>query len=73
VTHLPQVAAYADSQVVVTKAEVEGRTVTSARIIDPDERVSEIARMLAGSSSETGVAHARELLAEAAADRTRGA
>jgi DNA repair protein RecN (Recombination protein N) len=73
VTHLPQVAAYADSQVVVTKAEVEGRTVTSARIIDPDERVNEIARMLAGSSSETGVAHARELLAEAAADRTRGA
>ncbi|MDO8880735.1 MAG: DNA repair protein RecN [Coriobacteriia bacterium] len=72
VTHLPQVAAYADSQVVVSKSEESGRTVTSAGTIGEDEREAEIARMLAGGASEAGLAHARELLTSAASERRAG-
>jgi len=71
VTHLAQVAAHADAQIVVTKAESGGRTVTTARTLADDEREAEIARMLAGEASETGRAHARELLA-AASSREAG-
>jgi len=67
VTHLPQVAAYAASHVVVSKDPSGGRTVTTARRIAGDAIVIEIARMLSGSASDAGLAHARELLAEAAA------
>jgi DNA repair protein RecN (Recombination protein N) len=69
VTHLPQVAAYADAQIVVSKAPSKDRTVTTAEPVGSEDRVQEIARMLSGSSSETGIAHARELLATAAAER----
>ncbi|MBN1192294.1 MAG: DNA repair protein RecN [Coriobacteriia bacterium] len=62
VTHLPQVAAYADSHVVVEKSESGERTVTTARLVEGEDLVTEIARMLAGGSSSTGLAHARELL-----------
>ena len=70
VTHLPQVAAYADVQVVVEKSSSAGRTVTTARTLHPDERVGEVSRMLSGGSSEAGLAHARELLHTASAERT---
>lgn len=70
VTHLAQVAAYAGRQVVVAKDEREGRTVTAARVVEGDERVLEIARMLAGGESDASLAHARELLAEAGAGVT---
>ncbi|MGH3676348.1 MAG: DNA repair protein RecN [Mycobacterium sp.] len=61
VTHLPQVAAYADIHLVVDSA---GRTKASGvRRIDGDDRVAELARMLAGlGESDSGRAHARELL-----------
>lgn len=67
VTHLPQVAAYANAHIVVTKDETGTRTITTATAIDGDAIVIEVARMLAGGSSETGLAHARELLASARA------
>ncbi|MGB4442071.1 MAG: DNA repair protein RecN [Coriobacteriia bacterium] len=67
ITHLPQVAAYATGHIVVEKALSDGRTVTSARSIEGDDLVTEIARMLAGGASSTGMAHARELLESAAA------
>lgn len=67
VTHLPQVAAYASAHVVVSKDEAAGRTVTTANAINGDAIVIEVARMLAGGSSETGLAHARELLESARA------
>ena len=63
VTHLPQVAAFADHHFVVTKDD-DG-TVTSSSVVDLDEdsRVDELARMLAGQEdSATAQAHARELL-----------
>jgi DNA repair protein RecN (Recombination protein N) len=68
VTHLPQVAAFADHQVVVTKSQpaVDGGTVTTVHALeDADSRVVELARMLSGSpDSETALEHARELLAD---------
>jgi DNA repair protein RecN (Recombination protein N) len=70
VTHLPQVAAFADTQLVVEKAG-DGSVIHSG-ITRPDEagRVRELSRMLAGlEDSEFGRAHAGELLAAAAAER----
>jgi DNA repair protein RecN (Recombination protein N) len=68
VTHLPQVAAFATTHVVVQKVEESGRTLTKSRRVEGEERVSEIARMLSGAVTDTSVAHARELL-----DSTRAA
>ncbi len=66
VTHLAQVAAFAAQQIVVEKDSTEGRSVTVARPVGADERVAEIARMLSGGATVTGLEHARELLAMAA-------
>jgi len=69
VTHLPQVAAFADHHLVVTKAD-DG-TVSDVRAVSGTERVQEVARMLAGlGASITAAAHARELLDTAAAMRS---
>lgn len=74
VTHLPQVAAYADRHLVVDKAATgRGVTRSGVRALDDSQRVVELARMLAGlEETETGRAHAEELLATAAADRGTG-
>ena len=71
VTHLPQVAAYADRHLVVDKAaDGRGLTRSGVRALDDGQRVVELARMLAGmEQTETGRAHAEELLATATADR----
>ena len=68
VTHLPQVAAYADVHLVVDSG---GRSKSSGvRRLDDDDRVAELARMLAGlGESDSGRAHARELLDAAQSDR----
>jgi DNA repair protein RecN (Recombination protein N) len=70
VTHLPQVAAFADTHLVVEKAN-DGSVVSSGVVrLDDDGRVRELSRMLAGlEDSEFGRAHATELLAAAAAER----
>ncbi|MFL6100407.1 MAG: DNA repair protein RecN [Actinomycetales bacterium] len=66
VTHLPQVAAYADRHLAVTKAE-DGTVVESGVVLlDAAGRVTELARMLAGQEdSRSARAHAKELLAAA--------
>jgi DNA repair protein RecN (Recombination protein N) len=71
VTHLPQVAAYADRHLMVDKASyVTGLTRSGVRELDDEARIGELARMLAGlDDTETGRAHAEELLATAAADK----
>jgi DNA repair protein RecN (Recombination protein N) len=67
VTHLPQVAAFADRHLVVSKDTSGAVTVSGVRVVDDAERARELARMLAGMpDSHLGVAHAEELLAEAA-------
>jgi len=72
VTHLPQVAAFADNHLVVAKAS-DGRITSSGVIrLDHDGRVRELSRMLAGmENSEFGQAHAAELLALAAEQAAR--
>ena len=69
VTHLPQVAAHADVHLVVDSGA--GRAKSSVvRTLDEDDRVAELARMLAGlGESDSGRAHARELLDAARAER----
>ncbi|GEL20175.1 DNA repair protein RecN [Pseudonocardia asaccharolytica] len=70
VTHLPQVAAYADRHLVVHKAGADGVTRASVRTLADADRIAELARMLAGlGDSDTGRAHAEELLAAARAHR----
>jgi DNA repair protein RecN (Recombination protein N) len=70
VTHLAQVAAFADHHVVVRKSEADGRTVAGVEVLTDKQRAVELARMLSGQpDSATGRRHARELLASARAER----
>ena len=70
VTHLAQVAAYADAHVRIVKREREGRTVTEVEILDHEGRIRELADMLTGQGSgTTALASARELLDRADAWR----
>jgi DNA repair protein RecN (Recombination protein N) len=63
VTHLPQVAAQADAQWQVSKAAHAGKTLSSIRVLDREERIEEIARMLGGVKiTDTTRKHAAELL-----------
>ncbi|WP_461213194.1 DNA repair protein RecN [Lacticaseibacillus sp. GG6-2] len=70
ITHLPQVAAMSDHEYLIQKDVVGGRTKTVVTPLDQTQRVSEIARMLAGEEVTTlAIEHARELLAMAAKTR----
>ncbi|MEQ7125713.1 DNA repair protein RecN [Actinopolymorpha sp. B11F2] len=74
VTHLPQVAAFADRHYVVRKASDGSVTRSGLTDLDASGRVEELARMLAGlDDSASARAHAEELLATAAADRAAAA
>ena len=69
VTHLAQVAAAADAHVVVDKVDDGTRTVTSVAIVDADDRITELARMLSGApDSDAAREHARELLSAPPSD-----
>jgi DNA repair protein RecN (Recombination protein N) len=68
VTHLPQIAAYADVQFRITKRERDGRTITEVERLDREGRIVELAQMLGGTAGgATALASARELL-----DRAEG-
>jgi len=74
VTHLPQVAAYADQQIAVSKSEAGGRTVASIERLDEGRRVIELSRMLSGQpDSAAARRHAEELLTLARASAGGGA
>lgn len=63
VTHLPQIAAFADRHYFVEKHEEGGRTVTSVRLLKESERPAELARMLSGSRiTDAVLTHAGEML-----------
>jgi DNA repair protein RecN (Recombination protein N) len=71
VTHLPQVAAFADRHVVVVKSSDGTVTTSGLTALDDAGRVRELSRMLAGlEDSETSLAHAQELLATARESRS---
>jgi DNA repair protein RecN (Recombination protein N) len=72
VTHLPQVAAYADRHVLVEKSDDGSVTSSGLTVLDDEARERELSRMLAGlTDSETALAHARELLTVAQAARAQ--
>ncbi|WP_193608046.1 DNA repair protein RecN [Nocardioides lijunqiniae] len=72
VTHLPQVAAYADRHVVVEKSSDGSVTSSGLTVLDDAARERELSRMLAGlTDSDTALAHARELLDVAQSARGR--
>ncbi|WP_256107061.1 DNA repair protein RecN [Streptomyces sp. ODS05-4] len=69
VTHLPQVAAFADRQLLVEKTHDGSVTRSGVTVLEGEDRVRELSRMLAGQEdSQTARAHAEELLAAARAD-----
>ena len=67
VTHLPQIAAMADHQFLVEKRVADGRTNTSVRLLTPQERIGEVARMLGGAEDTLASAqsHAATMLSRA--------
>ena len=63
VTHLPQIATFADHHYLISKKEVSGRTRTSVSEIKGEERTEEIARMLSGAKlTDTSLKHAEQML-----------
>lgn len=62
ITHLPQIARFADQHFRVEKAVEEDHTTITAKLLTPEERVEEMARMHGGEATVTTIAHARELL-----------
>jgi DNA repair protein RecN (Recombination protein N) len=63
ITHLPQIAAFADQHFLIEKQEKSGRTQTGVRLMKTEERTAEIARMLSGANlTETSLRHAEQML-----------
>ena len=63
ITHLPQIASKGNTHYKVFKEEVSGVTTTNLKVLNPEERIVEIAEMLSGKAiSETAITHAKELL-----------
>lgn len=63
VTHLPQIATFADHHYVIEKKERNGRTRTSIRLVTAEERTEEVARMLSGAKlTDTSRKHAEQMI-----------
>jgi DNA repair protein RecN (Recombination protein N) len=64
VTHLPQIAAFADQHFLIDKREADGRTRMQIRLLDDRARTHEVARMLSGATvTETSLQHAAQMIA----------
>jgi DNA repair protein RecN (Recombination protein N) len=64
VTHLPQIAAFADQHFLIDKRESDGRTKTQVRLLDDRARTHEVARMVSGATvTETSLQHAAQMIA----------
>ena len=71
ITHLPQIAAFADQHFLIEKGESGGRTHTGVRRMKREERVEEIARMLSGANlTESSRRHAEQMLSSTGPART---
>ena len=63
ITHLPQIASFADQHFLIEKKESGGRTRTSVRQLDSEERTRELARMISGAKlTDTSLKHAEQML-----------
>jgi DNA repair protein RecN (Recombination protein N) len=64
VTHLPQIAAFADQHILIDKREEQGRTKTVVRLLDDRARTYEVARMVSGAKvTDTSLQHASQMIA----------
>lgn len=64
VTHLPQIAAFADQHILIDKREEQGRTKTMVRLLDDRARTYEVARMVSGAKvTDTSLQHAAQMIA----------
>lgn len=73
ITHLPQIAAYADTHFLITKGVEQGRTRTTVRGLNDEGRIEELSRMVGGASISAAVrASAREMLSERRPRRAKG-
>jgi DNA repair protein RecN (Recombination protein N) len=73
ITHLPQIAAYADQHIHISKATLADRTSTVARVLDRDARIEELARMMGGiSTSDATRRAAADLIDSATAHKAKG-
>jgi DNA repair protein RecN (Recombination protein N) len=67
ITHLPQIAAFADRHLTIHKHTQAGQTLTTVALMEGDARLHELAEMISGKDvTPTGLAQARELLAAGA-------
>jgi len=63
ITHLPQIASFADQHFLIEKKESGGRTRTSVRLLDTEDRTRELARMISGAKlTDTSIKHAEQML-----------
>lgn len=66
ITHLPQIASFADRHILIRKESTEGRTATALKTLDEEGRIQELMRMTVGDNiSKIAYANAKELLAAA--------
>jgi len=65
ITHLPQIAAFADSHYLVEKLQGDDVTTSTLRLLTGDDRVREVARIMGGADSELAMRHAAELIVNA--------
>ena len=62
ITHLAQIASFGDSNYKIEKYDEDDKTVTQVKLLNSDEKIIEIARMLGNSSNSTSINHAREII-----------
>ena len=63
ITHLPQISAMADNNLLIEKHETDIKTTTSVKVLDKDDKVQEIVRLVGGSkNSEIAISHANEVI-----------
>ncbi len=71
ITHLPQISAFSDNSVYVSKSEENGKTLTSVKTLDKKEKIEEIIRLVGGASDNAAAKkHAETLILEANAKKT---
>lgn len=69
ITHLPQIASFADQHIKIGKEVIGGRTVTTAILLDKNARIQELSQMLDGETTTTiTVSHAKDMLEKAKKD-----
>ena len=65
-SHLTQISAMADNNLLIEKQENDGRTLTKVKQLDNEEKVLEIARLISGyPDSNTAIEHAKEIISSA--------